>query len=106
VGIVTVYCVFADREEANRIGQLVVEDGLAACANILAPCLSFYRWEGRVEEATEVPALFKTTDQVVDRLVNRLAFLHSYDVPAIVVWPADRTLDDYAGWVHQSVLQR
>lgn len=105
MGIVTVYCVFADEEEARRIARLVVEESLAACVNILAPCRSYYRWQGQVEEASEVPALFKTTEEVANRLVDRLALLHSYDVPAIVVWPVDRTLHDYAGWVGQSVLQ-
>jgi periplasmic divalent cation tolerance protein len=104
-GIVTVYCVFADEEEAQRIGRTVVEESLAACVNILAPCRSVYRWNGKVEEADEVPALFKTTDRVADRLVERLALLHSYDVPAITVWPVDRALGDYSGWVERSVLQ-
>jgi periplasmic divalent cation tolerance protein len=104
-GIVTVYCVFADKEEAQRIGRLVVEESLAACVNILAPCRSAYRWNGTVEESIEVPALFKTSERVADRLVERLALLHSYDVPAITVWPIDRALNDYAGWVERSVLQ-
>lgn len=105
MSIVTVYCVFADEEEARRIGRLVVEESLAACVNILSPCRSIYRWDGRIEEGREVPALFKTTEAVADRLVDRLALLHSYDVPAIAVWPIERTLEDYAEWVERSVLQ-
>ncbi|NJC06153.1 periplasmic divalent cation tolerance protein [Sphingomonas kaistensis] len=105
MSIATVYCVFADDEEARRIGRLVVEESLAACVNIMAPCRSFYRWDGRVEEAREVPALFKTTDDVANRLVERLTLLHSYDVPAITVWPVDRALDGYEKWVARSVLQ-
>jgi periplasmic divalent cation tolerance protein len=105
MSIVTVYCVFADEDEARRIGRLVVEESLAACVNILGPCHSFYRWDGQVEEAREVPALFKTTDAVADRLVERLTLLHSYDVPAITVWPIDRALEDYEKWVARSVLE-
>lgn len=105
MSIVTVYCVFADEEEARRIGRLVVEESLAACVNILSPCRSIYRWDGRIEEGREVPALFKTTEAVADRLVDRLALLHSYDVPAIAVWPIERTLKDYAEWVGRSVLK-
>ena len=90
MSIVTVYCVFADEAEARRIGRLVVEEELAACVNILGPCRSIYRWDGRIEEASEVPALFKTTAEGAERLVERLALLHSYDVPAITVWPIDR----------------
>jgi periplasmic divalent cation tolerance protein len=103
--LVTICCVFADDEEAQRIGRQLVEESLAACVNILAPCRSFYRWQGKVEEAVEVPALFKTTDAAADRLIERLALLHSYDVPAITVWPIDRALGDYADWVGQSTFQ-
>lgn len=105
MSIVTVYCVFADEAEARRISRLVVEEGLAACANILAPCQSIYRWEGRIEEASEVPALFKTTVEAAGSLVERLALLHSYEVPAITVWPVERSLESYTTWVGQNVFQ-
>jgi periplasmic divalent cation tolerance protein len=97
--IVTVYATFGSAEEARRIAALLVEERRAACANLLAPCTSFYRWEGRMEEAQEVPVLFKTRADAADRLLARLAELHSYDVPAATVWPVDRALPGYAGWV-------
>ena len=55
--IVSVYATLASDEEARRIGQQLVEERLAACANVLAPCHSIYRWKGRIEEAVEVPVL-------------------------------------------------
>ena len=103
MSIVTVYCVFADESEARRIGRLVVEEKLAACANILGSCRSIYRWQDRIEEASEVPALFKTTAAAAEQLVERLALLHSYDVPAITVWPVERALESYATWVGDNV---
>jgi periplasmic divalent cation tolerance protein len=99
--IATVYATFASEEEARRIARLLVEEGLAACANILAPCHSIYRWQGKIEEASEVPALFKTAAARADALLARLAELHSYDVPAAVVWPIVETLDDYRAWIGQ-----
>ena len=98
-GIVTVYAVFADGDEAARVARAAVEERLAACANILAPCRSIYRWQGAIEEADEVPVLFKTTAAAADSLLARLASLHSYDVPAAVVWPIERALPAYAEWV-------
>lgn len=98
-GIVTVYAVFGSAEEARRIGRMVVEERLAACANILAPCHSVYRWQGAIEEADEVPALFKTGAEAAARLVARIAELHSYDVPAAVVWPIAEAVPAYADWV-------
>lgn len=98
-GIVTVYAVFADLQEACRIGGVVVEEGLAACANILGDCHSIYRWQGKLEVATEVPALFKARADQAQALVARIAELHSYEVPAIVIWPIADAFPQYARWV-------
>jgi periplasmic divalent cation tolerance protein len=97
--IATVYAVFADAEEAERIGRAMIERDLAACINILAPCRSFYRWQGAIETAEEVPALFKASADKVDTLVAAIAALHSYDVPAIAVWPIVQAGPGYAEWV-------
>lgn len=100
-GIVTVYATFADAGEAERIARILVEERLAACANILGPCRSIYRWEGQVEETGEVAALFKTRREKAEALVARLAELHSYDVPAAVVWPIASALGRYRDWVER-----
>lgn len=100
--VLSVYCVFPSAEEAKRIGRTVVEERLAACINILGPCRSIYRWQGRIEEADEVPAILKTRADMADRLIERIAQLHSYDVPAIIVWPVDRLLAAYGDWVEES----
>ena len=97
--IVSVYAVFADADEARRIATVAIGERLAACANIFAPCRSIYRWQGAVEEADEVPALFKARADKADALVARIAELHSYEVPAITIWPIDRALGAYADWV-------
>lgn len=97
--IVTVYAVFGSREEAERIGRTVIEESLAACVNILAPCRSIYRWRGAIESADEVPALFKVTEAGAPALVARIAALHSYEVPAITVWPIAHAPDSYVDWV-------
>jgi len=98
-GIVTVYATFADAAEAERIARLVVEERLAACANILGPCHSIYRWQGEVERADEVAALFKARADKAEALLARIAELHSYAVPAAVVWPISAALPAYCDWV-------
>ena len=101
--VVTVYAIFADADEAARIGRTVVKERLAACINVLGPCTSFYWWDGAVQQASEVPALLKTTASSADALVARIAELHSYDVPAIVVWPIDRLAASFGDWVETEV---
>ena len=103
MSIVSVYAVFANAEEAGRIGRQMVEERLAACVNIMGPCRSIYRWQGAIETGEEVPAIFKTTDRQAEALMTRIAVLHSYDVPCVAVWPIDRLLADYAEWVEGSV---
>lgn len=101
--VVSVYAVFADAEEATRIGRQMVEERLAACVNILGPCRSIYRWQGAVETAEEAPAIFKTSEARADALVARIAGLHSYEVPCVTVWPIDKLIAGYAEWVEDSV---
>lgn len=101
--VIAAYVLFASNEEAERIARLLVEERLAACVNILAPCRSVYRWQGAVEQASEVPAIVKSDTALVDALIERVAELHSYAVPAITIWPIERALPAYAEWVGKSV---
>ena len=103
MSVVSLYAVFASAEEAERIGRTVVDERLAACVNIIGPIHSIYRWEGEIQEADEVAAIFKTHHWRSDDLIERIAALHSYDVPCIVTWPIDKILRSYAGWVEDSV---
>ena len=103
MSVVSVYAVFANVEEAERIGRAVVEARLAACVNILGPLRSIYRWDGKIDSADEVAAIFKTSDEQADALMTRIAGLHSYAVPCVVVWPIDKVLQSYAHWVDDNV---
>ena len=102
MSISSVTALFANGDEAARIARIVVEERLAACINILPPCRSIYRWEGRIEASREVPAILKTAADRCDDLIARLSQLHSYDVPAITAWPVEQALPAYAAWVEES----
>ncbi|HEY0626011.1 MAG TPA: divalent-cation tolerance protein CutA [Allosphingosinicella sp.] len=97
--IVSVYTTFGSDEDARRIGRQLVEERLAACINILGRCHSIYRWQGNVEEAGEIAAILKTAADRAEALVARLTELHSYDVPAAVIWPIEQAHAPYAEWV-------
>ena len=87
MSVVSVYAVFANAEEAERIGRTVIEERLAACINIFPPIRSIYRWKGKIESADEVAAILKTHHWRTDALIARIAELHSYEVPCVISWP-------------------
>lgn len=105
MSVLSVYAVFANADEAQRIGRAVVEERLAACVNIFAPVQSIYRWMAAIETAEEVPALFKTHHWQSDKLIERIAELHSYDVPCIVAWPIEKIVASYSNWVEDSLIR-
>ena len=105
MSILSIYAVFADADEAERIGRAVIEERLAACVNILPPIRSIYRWKGEIETADEVAAIFKTHHWRSDALMERIAQLHSYDIPCIVAWPIEKIVGSYADWVEDTVIR-
>jgi periplasmic divalent cation tolerance protein len=86
-------------EEAERIGRTLVEERLAACANLLPGLRSVYRWKGRVEEASEALLLAKTTAAALPALVERARALHSYECPCIAAWSIQGGNPDYLAWI-------
>ena len=105
MNILSIYAVFANSEEADRIGRTIIEERLAACINILPPMRSIYRWKGEIQTADEVAAIFKTHHWRSDALMERVRELHSYDVPCIVAWPIEKIVGSYADWVEDSVIR-
>lgn len=97
------YVTAADREEARRIGRALVEEKLVACVNILGGVESIYWWEGAVQEGREVALVAKTTAEQVDRVVERVKALHSYDCPCIVAWPITEGNSAFLSWVENGV---
>lgn len=94
-----VYVTCATAEEAQRIAATVVEEELAACANILPGMTSVYRWKGAIETATEVVLIFKTASKLSGKLTGRVCELHSYECPCVVVLPIESGNPDYMSWI-------
>lgn len=101
--VVMVFCTFPDRETARQIGTDLVKTQLAACVNLLPGVESIYRWQGELESAAEVLALFKTTAAVWPRLERALAERHPYDTPEIVALRPEAVAGRYAAWVGEAV---
>jgi len=87
------------RESAASLAQFLVDEQLAACVNILAPCRSVYRWKGSVETADEVPLLIKTTEERYPALEAAIRERHPYEIPEIVAVQIVAGLPDYLAWL-------
>ncbi len=92
-----------DRDSANRIGRRLVEERLAACAQVVGPVASVYWWQGEVETAGEWYCHLKTTASRVDALMDRLRQLHPYETPEIVALPVTEGDPAYLRWIAASV---
>ena len=101
MAVTIVYVTASDTSEARRIGRTLVEERLAACANIMAPMTSIYWWEGKVQEASEAVLILKTTEASLEALVSRVKALHSYDCPCIEAWPVTAGYGPFLDWVAQ-----
>jgi periplasmic divalent cation tolerance protein len=97
--VLVVFCNAPSEEVAHSIAGSLVQERLAACVNVLAPCRSVYRWEGKMEQASEVPLLIKTTRDRYPLLEAALRRLHPYDVPEILALPVAGGSDAYLRWV-------
>ncbi len=94
-----IYITAGSRDEALTIGRALVEDRLAACANVLAGTSSIYWWEGKVSEDEEVSLILKTRDDLVDQLVHKVRELHSYDCPCVVSIPITGGNPAFLDWI-------
>ncbi|MDP3515013.1 MAG: divalent-cation tolerance protein CutA [Sulfuritalea sp.] len=93
-----------DQASAQAMAESLVADRLAACVNILAPCRSVYRWQGRIEDAPEIPLLIKTTAARYAALEAAIRAGHPYELPEIIAVPIAHGLPEYLNWVASETL--
>lgn len=88
-------------KRAESAAKALIEEGLAACVNVLAPVTSVYRWEGKTCMEQEIPLLIKAPRRLADRLQERIHELHPYDVPEVLALPVDEAASSaaYLAWV-------
>mgnify|MGYP006322893105 FL=1 len=91
-----------DVESARALATTLVEQRVAACVSVLAPCQSIYRWEGKLEEAEEVTLLIKTSAARYAALEEAIRAYHPYELPEIVAVRVEKGLPDYLAWVAAS----
>jgi periplasmic divalent cation tolerance protein len=97
--VVLIYSLFPNAGEAHDCCRILLEEKLIACANRLAPAVSYFRWDGEIETTEEHPVLFKTSASRADAVIARIAALHRYKVPAILAFPASGGHQPFSEWV-------
>ena len=101
--VLTVFMTAPDSDEAERIASTLVEERLAACANVVRDVVSVYRWEGELQRDAEVLVILKTTADGVEALKSRAMALHPYDVPEFLALPVVEGHEPYLRWVRGEV---
>ena len=87
------------REQANDLGRQLVEARLAACAQVLGPIESIYRWDGQVQQAQEWLLVVKSTVGVYDHLEEMIRSVHPYQLPEILAQPVMAGNPAYLDWI-------
>ena len=88
-----------NRETIENIGRSLVEKRLAACAQVLGPIKSIYRWKGKIEETEEWLCLVKSRKYLWEEIEAEIRRLHPYELPEITVTTIDGGLQGYIQWV-------
>ena len=97
--VLFVYATASDAAEAERIGEAVVDERLAACANVIDGMRSIFRWQGSVQKGREAILILKTREDLFDELRQRIAELHSYELPCIVAMPIAAGHEPFLDWI-------
>ncbi len=96
---VILYITASSELEARSIGHTLVKERLVACVNILPTIQSLYWWNDEIQDDTETAFFAKTTDTMVEKTIERVGELHSYDVPCVVALPIKNGNPDFLNWV-------
>lgn len=90
-------------EEAKKMANILVDERLAACVNIVPNINSVYRWEGIIERAEEVLLLAKTTEEELEETIETMEKTHSYETPEVIAFQSENGLPKYLEWIKDNV---
>jgi periplasmic divalent cation tolerance protein len=94
-----IFCTCPDKDTAEKIASLLVENKVAACVNIVPNITSIYHWQGQIERAEEWLLLIKARQDVYSALETLIKQHHPYQLPEIIAVAIERGLPDYLNWI-------
>jgi periplasmic divalent cation tolerance protein len=98
-GYLIIFCTTATEQEAAVLGRTLVEEGLAACANIVPQIRSIYRWKEEIWDERETLLIIKSREDLFEKIRSRIRELHSYEVPEITAVQVDKGDAAYVQWI-------
>lgn len=99
-----IYITYDDEEKARALGRALVEERLAACANVLGPMTPIYRWQGTIEEGSEMVLLAKTRASLVDQVTTFVQDWHDYDCPCVLALPIIGGNREFLDWIESETI--
>lgn len=97
---IVIFVTVSDKQEADKIADILLSERKAACVNILSGVNSKFWWKGKIDSAKENLLIIKTRASVLDHVIRRVKEAHSYEVPEIIALPVIGGNDDYLRWLH------
>ena len=98
-----IYITTENNNEAKKIGMALIESKLVACVNIIDNMESLYMWEGKMQNSRESVLIAKTTQDKVDKVVEKVRTLHSYECPCIISLPISGGHSPFIDWIKEEV---
>lgn len=102
---VVIFITCANRDEADRIANELVERKLVACVNIVTQVKSVFWWQGKIDSAEEVLLIAKSKKSLMPKIIRQVKSLHSYEVPEVIALSIISGNKDYIDWIDESVRQ-
>ncbi|MGD9426804.1 divalent cation tolerance protein CutA [Pantoea sp. NSTU24] len=100
---VVILCTTPDQATAQRLATLALDARLAACVTLLPGAISWYRWQGKIEQSSEIQMLLKCDSDHQQALCDLLKAAHPYDVPELLALPVQYGDREYLSWLHASL---
>ncbi|MFC1670756.1 divalent-cation tolerance protein CutA [Spirochaetota bacterium] len=96
---ITIFCTVPTKEVASDIADKLVNDGLAACVNILPEITSIYKWKGEICNDKELLLIIKSSEDQFDNIRKEIIELHPYEVPEVISIMIESGHEPYLNWI-------
>ncbi|APR98777.1 divalent-cation tolerance protein CutA [Wolbachia endosymbiont of Folsomia candida] len=101
--LVLIYTTFSNFEEAQVVAEELLNDRLILCVNTFPEVHSIYLWEGKINNSSEVVAIMKSKSDQVDKVIEKIEAMHSYDQPAALVIPIEKANKSFTNWANNVI---